>query len=149
MKYIKTFEAKATQKALVEAMINFLTNALPDRFVVKLYSGTINIKDRNIRNRNVGYIYVLGNNRTKFEIALNCRTIEGSDINIAAKYIISKLNDYHIPVEVNYKESYDALYNEQNDIIFDPDYFDDIIKMFEELPTDDLSILMGANKYNL
>lgn len=149
MKYIKTYEAKINQKTLLEALNTFLVNSLPDKFTVKLYNGTLNIKDINIKKNNVGFVYVQGSQKTEFKIHLSCRTIESSDFNVVAKYIIDKLKDYNIPILIDSEEHSDWLYNQKYLISFDTEYFENIINMLNDLPTEDLSILIGANKYNL
>jgi len=163
MKYIKTYETKITQKALIETMTTFLKKALPDNFIVKLYQGTINIKDVSLgkscddklldkRRRNVGYFYVTGDTRSGFEMHLSCRTLEGSNINIAVKYIIGNLKD-NMSVgklfKFRYQEDFGWMYDQQYIVNFDSDYFKDVINMFNNLPPEDLNIFMIANKYNL
>lgn len=150
MKYIKTYETKISQKSLIEALNTFFVNSLPDNFTIKLYSGTLNIQDINIKKNNVGYVYVQGTQKSEFDIHLSCRTIESPDFNIVAKYIIDKLKDYNIPIKIDYKDK-PWLYNEQYIITFRSEFFEDIINMLNDLTDakEDLSILMSANKYNL
>jgi len=150
MKYIKQYETKITQKSLLEVISNFLNKALPNNFSIKLYQDTINIKDTNIKtNKNIGFIYILGTQKTKFKIQLSCRTLEGSNINIAMEYIINELNN-NIPIDEEGREEDSSwLYNLHYNITFNPKYFENVITLFNTLPIEDLSIIMSAEKYNL
>jgi hypothetical protein len=148
MKYIKTFEGKITQTALLTAIYNFLTRALPEHFTIKMYQGTISIKDTSIPKykKTVGYIFI-SNPGSDYEIHLSSRTLEGSNIDIAANYITYKIGKLAFDIEKD--EQPEWLYNNHTTITFERKNFEDIVDLINSLPTDELSIMMIANKYNL
>ncbi len=147
MKYIKTFEAKLTQKALIESIKSFLDKALPNNFTSKLNGSTLDIKETGQRKAPC-YIYIELSNKL-ISINISCYTLKGSNINVMANYIKDKMKQSRIPVEVIYNRDDTNNYNEHNNLKIDINYYDEVIEFFNNLPTDELEIAMMAHKFNL
>jgi hypothetical protein len=148
MKYIKTYEAAISNKSVINAIANFLQRALPDNFKLKVYRGTINIDDKNIKNKihNMGLFYILENVVSNLELHLCYRTKEGSNIDIAVKYIVDQLQNISL---IKYEEHNQWSFNKSYIATFDSNDLEDIINLFNNLPSEDLNIFMTANKFNL
>jgi len=161
MKHIKTYETRITQKSLLNAINDFIVKALPPKFTVKIYNGTINIKESNIRNT-VGYYFISFSDESFFDkktysIHLGSRTLEGSNSYLIVEYIINKLKNSNIPTKIISSEEKKTNYTSQNRCGYDKysvvsftiKYFENIISFFNTLPTDELETFLLSNKYNI
>ena len=70
-------------------------------------------------------------------------------INVMANYIKDKMKQSRIPVEVIYNRDNTNNYNEHNNLKIDINYYDEVIKFFNNLDPKELSLYMMAEKFNL
>jgi hypothetical protein len=147
MRYIKTFESRLTQKAIIESIKLFLDRALPTNFRTKFNNSTLDIKQTG-QKKSPCFIYVSLREEV-FTINIPCYTLKGSNINILPKYIENKMEQSKIPVSVEYYRDDTSNYNEHGIVEININYYDEVINFFNQLPSDELEVVMNAHKYNL
>ena len=147
MKHLKEYEYIVTLKTLSETINKSLNRILPDKYTIRFYNNTSNIKDINIKKHNAGYIY--SSVRPNFILNLCSHTLNGSDFNLVCEFIIYKIKSNNVIIDVKREINDTWNYNDNYTVLISIKYFKDIINIFNQLTSEDLEIFINSKKYNI